>query len=56
MCTKDYCIRRLYFVGRNGRMRNGQEKEDPDPTSDAASKGKVSSFMYVCKRCCSRLK
>ena len=29
-------------------MRNGQEKEDPDPTS-AASTEKVSSLMYVCK-------
>ena len=47
MCTKDYCICRLHFVGENG-----QEKEDPDPTSAAASKEKVSSFMYVCKRRC----
>ena len=51
MCTKDYCICRLHFVGENG-----QEKEDPDPTSAAASKGKVKIHLCMFVNAVSRLK
>ena len=46
MCTKDYCICRLHFVGANG-----QGKEDPDPAFAAASKEKVKVNLIEVNTC-----